>query len=73
MQTCCALRATERFAGLTAWGALQTTHEIERIVHEAQAPTGAPGWENDEYIDDAMDNAGTYEGSFDEWGMGTSI
>ncbi|KAK9816390.1 hypothetical protein WJX74_003249 [Apatococcus lobatus] len=52
---------------------MQTTHEIERIVHEAQAPTGAPGWENDEYIDDAMDNAGTYEGSFDEWGMGTSI
>ncbi|KAK9830549.1 hypothetical protein WJX72_012403 [[Myrmecia] bisecta] len=52
---------------------LQTVEEIARIVQEAQTPPAGPaGWDNDEYIDDAMD-AEAYESSFDEWGMGASI
>lgn len=51
----------------------QTVEEITRILHEAQAPAAGPaGWDNDEYIDDAMDQE-QYESSFDEWGMGSSI
>lgn len=53
--------------------AMQTVEEIQRIVREAQTPPAGPaGWDNDEYIDDAMDQE-QYESSFDEWGMGTSI
>ena len=52
---------------------LQSLEEISRIVREAQTPpVGPAGWDNDEYIDDAMD-AEQYESSFDEWGMGASI
>ena len=52
---------------------LQSLEEISRIVREAQTPPAGPaGWDNDEYIDDAMD-AEQYESSFDEWGMGASI
>jgi hypothetical protein len=52
---------------------VQTVEEIQRIVREAQTPPAGPaGWDNDEYIDDAMDQE-QYESSFDEWGMGTSI
>ena len=47
--------------------------EIKRIVNEARStPAGPAGWENDEYIDDAMDQE-AYESSFDEWGMGQSM
>jgi hypothetical protein len=54
-------------------GWVQTVEEIQRIVREAQTPPAGPaGWDNDEYIDDAMDQE-QYESSFDEWGMGTSI
>ena len=52
---------------------MQSLEEISRIVREAQTPPAGPaGWDNDEYIDDAMD-AEQYESSFDEWGMGASI
>jgi serine/threonine-protein kinase SRK2 len=53
---------------------LQTTDEIRAIVQQAQSPpeSAAAGWDNDEYIDDAMD-AEAYESSFDEWGLGASI
>ena len=52
---------------------LQSLEEISRIVREAQTPPAGPaGWDNDEYIDAAMD-AEQYESSFDEWGMGASI
>ena len=52
---------------------LQSIEEITRIVREAQKPESGPaGWENDEYIDDAMDQE-AYESSFDEWGMGQSV
>ncbi len=52
---------------------VQSLEEISRIVREAQTPPAGPaGWDNDEYIDDAMD-AEQYESSFDEWGMGASI
>ena len=51
----------------------QSVEDITRILHEAQSPPAGPaGWDNDEYIDDAMDQE-QYESSFDEWGMGTSI
>jgi hypothetical protein len=54
------------------WGS-QTVEDITRILREAQAPAAAAaGWDNDEYIDDAMDQE-QYESSFDEWGMGSSI
>ncbi len=57
---------------LGALGA-QTVEDITRILREAQAPAAGPaGWDNDEYIDDAMDQE-QYESSFDEWGMGSSI
>lgn len=47
---------------------VQSLEEISRIVREAQTPPAGPaGWDNDEYIDDAMD-AEQYESSFDEWG-----
>ncbi len=50
----------------------QTVEDITRILREAQQPMAGPaGWDNDEYIDDAMDQE-QYE-SFDEWGMGSSI
>ncbi|KAL0053253.1 hypothetical protein WJX82_003327 [Trebouxia sp. C0006] len=49
---------------------LQSLEEISRIVREAQTPPAGPaGWDNDEYIDDAMD-AEQYESSFDEWDEG---
>lgn len=52
---------------------VQSVAEITRIVQEARTPPAGPaGWENDEYIDDAMDQE-AYESSFDEWGMGTSM
>ena len=52
---------------------MQSVEEITRIVQEARTPPAGPaGWENDEYIDDAMDQE-AYESSFDEWGMGTSM
>lgn len=52
---------------------VQSLEEISRIVREAQTPPAGPaGWDNDEYIDDAMD-AEQYDSSFDEWGMGASI
>ncbi|EIE22391.1 sulfur stress regulator [Coccomyxa subellipsoidea C-169] len=51
---------------------MQTVEDITRILREAQQPMAGPaGWDNDEYIDDAMDQE-QYE-SFDEWGMGSSI
>lgn len=54
-------------------GCVQSVAEITRIVQEARTPPAGPaGWENDEYIDDAMDQE-AYESSFDEWGMGTSM
>lgn len=52
---------------------VQSVEEIKRIVNEARStPAGPAGWENDEYIDDAMDQE-AYESSFDEWGMGQSM
>lgn len=43
------------------WGAVQTKEDIANIVQQAQnPPTGPAGWEQDEYIDDAMDEV-------DEW------
>ena len=53
---------------------LQSIEDITRIVREAQQQTsGMPGWDEDEYIDDTMDNDAlendAYESSFDEWGM----
>ena len=57
----------------SALGLAQSVEDITRILHEAQSPPAGPaGWDNDEYIDDAMDQE-QYESSFDEWGMGTSI
>ena len=51
----------------------QTVEDISKIMQEARTPPAGPaGWENDEYIDDAMDQE-AYESSFDEWGMGTSM
>lgn len=52
---------------------LQSIEEITRIVREAQVPeSGTAGWDNDDYIDDAMDQE-AYESSFDEWGVGQSV
>lgn len=53
---------------------LQSIEDITRIVREAQQPNSqAAGWDEDDYIDDAMDNEAlendAYESSFDEWGM----
>jgi len=48
---------------------VQSIEDIQRIVQEAQqAQTQAPGWDDDEYIDDTMEND-DYE-VFDEWGQG---
>lgn len=48
---------------------IQTAEEIQAIVHQAQiAQAAAPHWEQDEYIDDAME-AECYESSGgDDWG-----
>lgn len=52
---------------------LQTKEDIASIVHQAQTPPiGPAGWEQDEYIDDAMDAVEVDQG-YDEWGMGTGI
>ena len=48
---------------------MQSIEDIQRIVREAQqAQTHAPGWDDDEYIDDTMEND-DFE-AFDEWGQG---
>lgn len=47
----------------------QSIDDITRIVREAQqAHSQVPGWDDDEYIDEAMEND-EYE-TFDEWGQG---
>jgi serine/threonine-protein kinase SRK2 len=53
---------------------LQTAEDIARIVRQAQHPPAGPaGWDQDEYIDDAMDAEAYESQTFDEWGMGTSV
>jgi serine/threonine-protein kinase SRK2 len=53
---------------------VQSVEEITRIVEEAQkAPTGLADWDNDEFIDGAMNQEAYAGGSFDEWGMNGSI
>jgi hypothetical protein len=48
---------------------VQSIDDITRIVREAQqAHSQVPGWDDDEYIDEAMEND-EYE-TFDEWGQG---
>lgn len=43
--------------------------EISRIVAEAQKPPqGLADWDNDEYLDGALNQEGYAGGSFDEWG-----
>ncbi len=47
----------------------QSVEDIQRIVREAQTPPAGPaGWDNDEYIDDAMDQERYDSSSYDEWG-----
>ena len=47
----------------------QSVEDITRIVREAQTPPAGPaGWDNDEYIDDAMDQERYDSSSYDEWG-----
>ena len=52
-----------------ALSAAQSVEDITRIVREAQTPPAGPaGWDNDEYIDDAMDQERYDSSSYDEWG-----
>ena len=56
-------------AGADALLTAQSVEDITRIVREAQTPPAGPaGWDNDEYIDDAMDQERYDSSSYDEWG-----
>ena len=47
----------------------QSIEEITRIVEEAQKPPqGLADWDNDEYLDGALNQEGYTGGTFDEWG-----
>lgn len=57
------VRLSDSWCGCVA----QTKEDIASIVQQAQTPPMGPsGWEQDEYIDDAMD-AVEGEGGYDEW------
>ena len=48
---------------------VQSIEEITRIVEEAQKPPqGLADWDNDEYLDGALNQEGYAGGTFDEWG-----
>ena len=48
---------------------VQSIEEITRIVEEAQKPPqGLADWDNDEYLDGALNQEGYTGGTFDEWG-----
>lgn len=49
--------------------ALQSVEEITRLVEEARKPPqGLADWDNDEYLDGALNQEGYAGGSYDEWG-----
>ena len=60
---------TGRVAGLTNRVLLQSVEDITRIVEEARKPpTGLTDWDNDEFLDGAMNQEAYGGSSFDEWG-----
>ena len=49
---------------------LQTAEQITAIVEEARkSPHGVADWDNDEYLDGALNQEDYGGGSYDEWGM----
>ncbi len=48
---------------------LQTAEQITAIVEEARkSPHGVADWDNDEYLDGALNQEDYGGGSYDEWG-----
>ena len=48
---------------------MQTAEQITAIVEEARkSPHGVADWDNDEYLDGALNQEDYGGGSYDEWG-----